>query len=187
MNDRNAQRHEARRRRKQAARDEVDAARRLVDRFLSAIPWSEYRLVSGYWPVGSEIDDRPLLRALRTSGLAVALPVVVAPGQPLVFRKWDEHDVLIEGPYAIPQPSEAAPEVDPSLLIVPLLAFDQVGHRLGSGLGFYDRTLEALRRVPGRLAVGVAFAAQRVDRLDALDTDQRLDWVVTEREAVRFV
>jgi 5-formyltetrahydrofolate cyclo-ligase len=82
-------------------------------------------------------------------------------------------------------PPPEAPEVVPSLLIVPLLAFDRAGYRLGYGGGFYDRTLQKLRGAGGDvLAVGVALSAQEVPAVPRDDTDQPLDWIVTEREAI---
>ncbi len=186
MNDRDALRRDARRRRRAAAAADGGAAAQLAALFLDAVPWRDHRFASGYWPVGSELDDRPILHALSDAGVVVALPCVVAPGAALVFREWRKDGSLIDGAYDIPQPPASQPEVTPSIVVVPLLAFDDRGHRLGSGLGFYDRTLEALRREGAVLAVGVAYAAQRMARLQELPTDQPLDWLVTEEAAVRI-
>ena len=180
MDSRETLRREGRRRRATVAAGENDSGPRLAERFLSSIPYREHKIVSGYWPVGGEIDDRPLLRALRAERLAVALPRVVAEGCPLQFRAWGDADDLEPGPYGIPVPLRSAAPLRPTLVIVPLVLFDGVGHRLGSGKGFYDRTLAELRGVSTILAVGVAYMAQRIEALPALPTDQRFDAVVTE-------
>jgi len=139
-------------------------------------------VVAGYFPVREELDPRPALQALVDKGAARALPVLVERGQPLIFRTWRDEDALLPGNYGIPIPPPSASEVVPRLLLVPLLAFDETGHRLGYGAGYYDRTLRALRkRGDGPIrAVGLAFAVQKVEAVPHHDGDQRLDWVVTE-------
>jgi len=160
----------------------------LARHFLDAITPPPGAPVSAYWPVKEEIDVRPLMAELVARGHVCGLPVIVAKRAPLVFKRWDPDRPLAEGRWGIPVPPADAPEVIPELLMVPLLAFDGLGNRLGYGAGFYDRTLALLRSRPGRrpLAVGVAYAAQRVDRVPCDETDEKLDWVVTEREALRF-
>ncbi|AWK85533.1 5-formyltetrahydrofolate cyclo-ligase [Azospirillum thermophilum] len=140
--------------------------------------------VGGYWPLGSELDVRPALHHLRTLGRTVALPVSGPRGSALVFRRWRPEDVLVKGRYGIHEPDGSSPELRPAVLLVPLLAFDRRGHRLGYGAGYYDRTLEALRAVHPVLAVGVAFAAQELEAVPVGAHDQPLDWIVTEREAL---
>ena len=142
--------------------------------------------VSGYWPVGGELDLRPLLRALHERGFVCALPVVVAPGASLAFRRWEPAMVLKTARFGLRQPPAQAPPVTPEVVLAPLLAFDPEGHRLGQGGGYYDRTLAALRRAGPVVAVGIAFAAQRVERVPRGDGDERLDWIVTEAAATRF-
>ncbi len=138
-------------------------------------------VVAGYFPVREELDPRPTLHALAEKGAEPALPVIVERGQPLIFRAWHEDDALAPGNYGIPVPPASAPEVVPRFLLVPLLAFDEAGYRLGYGAGYYDRTLRLLRGEGGPVrAVGLAFAVQKVDAVPHHDGDQRLDWVVTE-------
>lgn len=180
MNDRDALRRAARRRRAAAVAAQNDAGERLAAAFLSGIPFRAHQTASGYWPVGTEIDDRLILRGLMAEGLAAALPCVVKADQALAFRSWREADRLVPGPYGIPAPHDTAPVLRPTLVVVPLLLFDGAGHRLGSGMGFYDRTLAEIRAQSSILAVGVGFAAQRIAELPVLPTDQRLDAVVTE-------
>lgn len=142
--------------------------------------------VAGYWPLGSELDVRPLLLQVASRGHEVALPVSGPRGQALTFRSWDPAASLIAGRYGILEPGPDRPTVIPSVLLVPLLSFDRTGHRLGYGAGYYDRTLDALRAVRSVLAVGVAFAAQEVEAVPCADHDERLDWIITEREALRI-
>ncbi|WP_448203376.1 5-formyltetrahydrofolate cyclo-ligase [Azospirillum sp. sgz302134] len=142
--------------------------------------------VAGYWPLGSELDVRPLLLHLRTPERPVALPVSGPRGKALTFRAWDPAVPLAAGRYGIFEPDAGQPEVVPSVLLVPMLAFDRRGHRLGYGAGYYDRTLDALRAIRPVLAVGVAFAAQEVDAVPCADHDERLDWIITERETLRI-
>ena len=142
--------------------------------------------VAGYWPIGDELDVRPLLGALAARGHACALPVVVRKGEPLLFRRWAPGDAVAPGALGIPEPDAAAPEVRPDLLLVPLLAFDRAGYRLGYGGGFYDRTLERLRRGGPVTAAGVGYAGQEVAAVPRDAYDQPLDWIVTERYALKF-
>jgi 5-formyltetrahydrofolate cyclo-ligase len=132
--------------------------------------------------VGDEIDPLPLLQRLRAAGAIVALPVVVAKDQPLEFRRWPLTKKPPPGAHGIPAPGPDAPLAVPEILLVPLLAFDGLRRRLGSGLGYYDRTLARLRAGAKVLAVGFAFAAQRDESLPHGPDDQVLDWVVTETE-----
>lgn len=159
-----------------------DALRRRV---LEAAPLPEGAVVAGYWPMRGEIDVRPLLSVLAERGQVTALPVVTAPRAPLEFRRWRDGDALDDGPYGTRHPAASAPVVRPVCLLVPLLAFDRSGVRLGYGGGFYDRTLAALRADGPVVAVGVAYAGQEVEALPAESHDERLDWVITEREVIR--
>ena len=143
--------------------------------------------LGGYWPVGSELDCRPLLHALHEAGCWCALPVVNAADQPLRFRLWRPGDSLAPGRAGCLEPSGNAPEILPEALLVPLLGFDAAGYRLGQGGGFYDRTLAAMRGSGDSvLAIGLAFAVQELPALPAESHDQRLDWIVTEAGTRRF-
>jgi len=113
------------------------------------------------------------------------LPCVEAAGAPLVFREWSPGDDLVEEPFGTRAPAPAATRHDPDVLLVPLLAFDRSGYRLGYGGGFYDRTLEALRAIKSISAVGVAYAAQEVQAVPRGERDQPVDLIVTEREVIR--
>ena len=142
------------------------------------------RVVAGYWPVGDEVDLRPLLVHLHGAGFVCALPVVTAPGEPLDFRRWHPGATLRPAGFGLREPGEEAPEVIPDVVLAPLLAFDAEGYRLGHGAAYYDRTLEVLRGAGTVLAVGIGFAVQEVVQVPRSKHDQRLDWIVTEEGAV---
>ena len=130
-----------------------------------------------------ELDPRPVMARLAGRGHPLLLPAVAGEGRPLTFREWRDGEALTAGPFGTREPPADAPEGAPGLIIVPLLAFDGAGYRLGYGKGFFDMTLAELRRRPGVIAVGFAFEDQRAERLPRDDWDQPLDWIVTERKA----
>jgi 5-formyltetrahydrofolate cyclo-ligase len=165
----------------------AEANRRLGDGAAEALAVSADALgvaagtvVAGYWPMGDEIDPRPLMLELAKRGCRLALPVVTARGQALEFRTWAPGDELEPGPFGTVHPLASAPHAVPTVLLVPLLAFDRLGFRLGYGGGFYDRTLVSLRAASHLTAIGVAYAAQEVPSVPRDKHDQRLDRVVTE-------
>jgi 5-formyltetrahydrofolate cyclo-ligase len=141
-------------------------------------------IVSGYAAMQSELDPLPLMRSIAKAGARLALPVVAERGRPLIMRAWDFGEPLVSGVWGIREPPPHAPSVDPDLLIVPLLAFDRRGYRLGYGAGYYDRTINALRARKPIVAIGLAFAAQEVDAVPFTAQDARLDLVLTEREII---
>jgi 5-formyltetrahydrofolate cyclo-ligase len=143
-------------------------------------------IVSGYSPIRSEIDPAPLMRTLAGLGARLALPTVMARGKSLAFRGWAPDDKLLLGPLGILEPSPAAAEVIPDIMLVPLAAFDRLGHRIGYGAGHYDYTLAHLRKVKAIVAIGIAFAAQEIKAVPALQHDVALDYVVTERKTFDF-
>jgi 5-formyltetrahydrofolate cyclo-ligase len=140
----------------------------------------EPRTVSGFKSFADEIDVGPLMARLAREGWRTALPVVVGRGLPLVFRGWAPGEPMVAGHWSIPVPLETAPELEPDVLLVPMLAFDGAGFRLGYGGGFYDRTLAALRASKPVIAVGVAYAAQEVAEVPRGRHDEPLDWILTE-------
>ncbi len=168
---------------KQAAGEH--AAERVAEIFVSALRPELGTVVSGFLPIGSEIDVLPALEAARGAGCKICLPCVIAPAQPLEFRLWSPGDPLVTEAFGTKAPADSAPAVAPDILIVPMLAFDRAGYRLGYGGGFYDRSLEALRRTKTVTAVGIAFAGQEVDIVPRGVYDQPLDWIVTEAGAFR--
>ena len=136
-------------------------------------------VIAGYRAIGEELDPSLLLDRLFEEGQTIVLPVVVAAGQPLVFRRWQRGDRLETGAFDVPVPTPDQPTLEPDLLFVPMLTFDRSGYRLGYGAGFYDRTLARLRDRRPVVAVGLAFAEQEVDAVPHDAFDEKLDWVVT--------
>lgn len=149
------------------------------------LPTTTSKIVSGFFPYQSEIDTRPLLGKLAGDGWQTCLPIVMGKGLPLQFRRWLPGAPTIAGVWNIPRPPEDAEEVDPDVLIIPLLSFDRRGYRLGYGGGFYDRTLEKLRLLKTVTAIGVAYSAQEVNAVPHGDHDQPLDYIMTEREVIK--
>jgi 5-formyltetrahydrofolate cyclo-ligase len=182
--DLDARKAEARRlaRAKRLAAADPDAARQIVKTFPEAL--AKAGAVAGYWPIGSEIDCRPLLASLAARGVAIALPRMDTRAEPPSFRAWRDGDELAADAFGVMAPLPAAPMIEPRVLLVPLLAFDRAGRRLGQGGGHYDRVLEALRP-RGVIAAGLAYAAQEIVEVPSGAHDERLDWIVTEREAIR--
>ena len=155
---------------------------------LRGLPFEIMRgaVVAGYSPIRSEIDPAPLMRKLVEQGAKLALPAVMARGKSLAFRAWSPDDRLMMGPLGILEPSPAAEELIPDIMLVPLAAFDREGHRIGYGAGHYDHTLAHLRKVKAITAVGTAFSLQEIKAVPALPHDVALDYVLTEKKVFDF-
>jgi 5-formyltetrahydrofolate cyclo-ligase len=172
-----------------ARRDALDredrraAALAIRDRALELPELRDRQIVGAYWPIRSEVDPRPLMRALIRRGQDVALSQILHPH--LSWRLWRPGDVLIKGGFGVREPGPDAPECFPVALLVPLAAFDRRGHRLGYGKGHFDRAIAALSQKHPVLTVGLAYAAQEVDDVPAEPHDRGLDFVVTERETIQ--
>jgi 5-formyltetrahydrofolate cyclo-ligase len=172
-----------------AARDALSGAERrtaakvIADRGLP-VPLPAGATVSGFMPIGAEINPLPLMKRLAEAGAHLALPVVMGRGEPLVMRAWMFGAPLIQQMWNIRIPPPEAPAIDPDLLIVPLACFDRTGQRIGYGAGYYDRTIAALRATKAITAIGVAYAVQQVPAVPATPFDQPLDFVMTERETI---
>jgi 5-formyltetrahydrofolate cyclo-ligase len=143
-------------------------------------------VIAAYSPIRSEIDPAPLVRNVASQGARLALPVVTARGQSLRFRIWSPNDRLMPGQLGILEPSPAAAEIVPDIVLVPLAAFDRAGHRIGYGAGHYDRTLAQMRKSRAVVAIGLAFAAQEVEAVPALRHDVALDYVLTDKQVFDF-
>jgi 5-formyltetrahydrofolate cyclo-ligase len=143
-------------------------------------------IVSGYSPIRNEIDPEPLMKALAAQGARLALPTINARGKALTFRAWTPGDRLMMGMLGIPEPSTAAAEVVPDIMLVPLAAFDSNGHRIGYGAGHYDHTFAHLRKSKAITGIGLAFAVQEIESIPALSHDVPLDYVLTEKRVFDF-
>jgi 5-formyltetrahydrofolate cyclo-ligase len=137
-------------------------------------------------PLNSEVSPLPLMKKLVEGGARLALPVIAGRGKPLIMRAWKFGAPLDRGQWGIREPTPDAAEVEPDIVLVPLLAFDRAGHRIGYGAGYYDMTITTLRARKTVTAIGIAFAAQEVAEVPATERDARLDLVLTEREVIDF-
>ena len=141
-------------------------------------------VVSGFSPLKSEISPLPLMRRVAEAGAALALPVVIGRGHPLVMRAWSFGAPLAAGVWGIREPPPDAREVFPDIVLAPLLAFDRAGRRIGYGAGYYDMTLARLRAMKPVTAIGLAFAAQEIAAVPTTARDAPLDLVLTEHEVI---
>jgi 5-formyltetrahydrofolate cyclo-ligase len=174
-----------------ALRDALPAAARkaaaetIAERAFPA-PVKPGAVVSGFFPMKTEINPMSLMRKLSEGGALLALPAIAGRGKPLIMRAWSFGAPLKAGQWGIREPTPEAAEVAPDILIVPLACFDRAGHRIGYGAGYYDMTISALRAKKQVIAIGIAFAAQEIPRVPATERDERLDLVLTEREVIDF-
>ena len=134
--------------------------------------------ISGFASLPDEFRAWPLLRRLHGEGYALAMPVMQGKDKPLLFRAWTPGDIMDKGVWGIAEPQTDKAELEPDIVLVPLLAFDEAGWRLGYGGGYYDRTLRGLRSRKRIVAVGLAYEESQVDAVPHLDYDERLDWVL---------
>jgi 5-formyltetrahydrofolate cyclo-ligase len=160
-----------------------DAARRIAERALGFSDLKHVTPVGAYWPIRSEVDPRPLMEALIDRGQDVALSQVLHPR--LSFRLWQPGDVLVKGGFGVREPGPDAPEVFPVALLVPLVAFDRRGGRIGYGKGHFDRAIAALERQHPILTIGLAYAVQEIEQVPVESHDRPLDAIITESELIR--
>ena len=159
-----------------------DASIRLIEHF--PLELAKLSPVAGYWPVGSEIDGRPLLAALAKAGRVVALPRMEGRNGPARFLQWRGSEILSADAFGVPSPPATGADLSPRLFLVPLLAFDRAGRRLGQGGGHYDRII-SLYRAHGAIAAGLAYAEQEMGVVPTGPHDALLDWIITPKEAIR--
>ena len=155
-----------------------DAGRRLAAHGLDFLSVKPGIVVSGFAAIRDEINPGALLEWLHREGYQLALPVMEGRGKPLVMRAWSPGDDMATVQWGIREPLADKPELDPDVVLVPLLAFDRRGWRLGYGGGFYDRTLTKLKAKKPVIAVGIAYDELEVDAVPHESYDQRLDWVL---------
>ena len=137
------------------------------------------KIIAAYLPRGGELDPRPLMQALRKNGNSICLPVCINEDAPLVFRRYRQNDALLPDDMGIAAPRATAQQVTPDIVLLPLLAFDGQGHRLGRGGGFYDRTLAELKKRGDCRFIGLAFDMQMVDKCPIAPHDEALHAVLT--------
>jgi 5-formyltetrahydrofolate cyclo-ligase len=166
--------------------DERQAAAQTIAARTFPLAVTQGTIVSGFMPLKSEINPLPLMHKLAAAGASLALPAIAGRGKPLIMRAWRWGEPLNAGVWGLREPRPEAPEVNPDILLVPLLAFDRSGQRIGYGAGYYDMTIARLRARKTITAVGIAFAAQEVAAVPATAFDAPLDLVLTERETIEL-
>lgn len=164
--------------------ERADAAVAAARHFFDGITLQASDIVAAYWRIRDELDCQPILVKLMDSNQTVVLPVVVGPEEPLELRVWEQGASLYESGFGTLAPSELAPRAEPDIVIMPLLGFDKSGTRLGYGGGYYDRTLAGMKKKPK--LIGLAFAAQELDRIPREAHDIPLDAIVTEAGVRHF-
>ncbi|MCF7646217.1 5-formyltetrahydrofolate cyclo-ligase [Bacillus subtilis] len=161
-----------------AYRQEV--AQAIMPHFFNTITLPARSCISGFWPIRSEIDPRPLMRELEAQGMTLCVPAIL-DAQTIEFRAMSFGDVLVETGFGTMGPPADAPVVDPDIMLIPLAAFDRAGNRIGYGAGYYDRAIAALHQKNKHpVLIGVAFDAQRVDHIAHEPHDVALDYILTE-------
>jgi 5-formyltetrahydrofolate cyclo-ligase len=178
-------RTELRARRAELARAHPDFARDVAEH-VAALKIADGSVVGGYVAIGDEADPHIILKKLTLQNCTLAFPRVAAKDEPLVFHRWTPGKNLQRGSYGIPEPLKDWPLAYPKILLVPLLAFDMNGHRLGYGGGYYDRTLDFQRANATVRAIGVAYAGQEVAELPREAHDHPLDAIITEKGVREF-
>lgn len=157
----------------------------VVTEFFECLKPRAGQVIALYWPKGKEFDTSPLIEELLKRGFVCALPVIQKDSKELKFARWDESVPLVEGPYGIMQP-ETHEWLEPDIVVVPMLAFDRQGRRLGYGGGYYDTTLASLKARKTVQAVGIGYSAQAVlFNLPVEPHDQKMDWIITPNKVQR--
>lgn len=183
---------------KQIAREEVryrrciikdehgdEYADKICQNFLKTIPLMPQSVISAYWPVNSEADVKPLMEKLISNGHTLSLPAIADDRESITFRRYRLYDPIMMGPFRIPQPFDSAENMNPSVILVPILGFNRNGHRLGYGKGFYDTLLAEIRMERPVTVVGIAFSEQEID-FPFEEHDQTMDWIITEQECIKI-
>ena len=167
-----------------APADAQAAAQSVAMRILPLIPEAA-TMVAGYRAVQGELDPMLALSRVIWRGTPTCLPVTVSGDRPLVFKAWQPGDALVRGKFSVEEPLAHAPLAEPDVLLVPLVAFDRNGHRLGYGAGYYDRTIAALRKNGKPLKIiGIGYHMQCVEFIPVFPHDERLDAIVTDKESI---
>ena len=186
VDEKSAERNRARARRAAAhAKHGARAGEQLALHGLEFLAVEPRAIVSGFFAIRDEIDPAPLLGRLAARGHPLCLPVMQGKDQPLVFRAWAPGDDMASATWGIAEPLPSRSEYQPDVVLVPLLAFDAQGYRLGYGGGFYDRSLQRLRKLKPIVAVGIGYDELKIDEVPHLDYDEPVDWVLTPSGPLR--
>lgn len=156
----------------------------ILKNFLIVLSIYKIKYISGFWPVKHEVNVKPLIYYLDKIGYKIVLPVIYQ--KILNFSVWNCKTKMVKDKYGIKIPMSKKANFFPEILLVPLLAFDETGNRLGYGKGYYDKYLSELRKQQNVIAVGVAYSCQRINKVPVNNYDENLDWVITEKEIFRF-
>ena len=156
------------------------------EKIFDLFEFQPFDIIGGYWPRGEEIDPRYLLKSLFLQKFELALPVTNIKEKILLFRKWSLEDPLKIGPYKIYEPFDNQPSLEPNILLISLLSFDKYGYRLGYGKGYYDQTITALKSKKSIVTIGLSYEILGVDRLPTEPHDERLQWIITEKNIYNF-
>ena len=162
-----------------------DASANLIRLFHAHISLSKNAIIAAYSPIHSELDILPLLHHLHKTGHSCCLPVASETAHEFLFKKWVPESIMIQGAFHIPVP-EQGELINPDVLLVPLLAFDTDGYRLGYGKGHYDTTLIKLKNTGKIVTIGIGYEVQKVDCVPREPHDQQLDWIITEQKAYKI-
>jgi len=165
------------------------AQKNLCQNFFDNIEVSDGVCVASYWPMERELDTSILMEELLDKGIKVALPIVEKGSRILKFAEWSNDTPMSIGVYKIPQPliDDNTVWLEPDLFLVPMLAFDRQGARLGYGGGYYDSTLAEYRNKKEILAIGLAYAEQAcLFHLPLEEHDQKMDWIITEQNVLHL-
>ena len=185
--DKQALRKEMRAVRRQFHKDKSEtASTQLTETATASKLFRAGQIVSCFWPIQTEVDTVPLIQALHKLGCRICLPIVIGEARPLVFRQWMPDTEMIEGDFGAMTPPESSPILVPDVVLCPLLAFDRQGFRLGYGGGFYDRSIEEIRTLKPVTTAGLAYSVQEVKNVPTEPTDQKLDFLITEKEILEF-
>lgn len=164
-----------------------NASKKITREFIANAPLKPSDRIACYWPISGEVDTKMLMEILLEQKYACALPKILGKDQPLEFKQYDKTTkLLINNKFKVYEPPKSATTISPTILVVPLLAFDSLGHRLGFGGGFYDRTIESLQKKAEIMTIGLAYSSQQVPSLPRNGTDQKLDCIITERRVWIF-
>jgi 5,10-methenyltetrahydrofolate synthetase len=171
------------------AENHARASARILDHLTRLLLPRPPGTIAFCWPIRAEVDCRPLVQQLMDNGWGAAMPVVVAPAAPMQFRVWSPQAPMTTDPHGIPIP-DTSPSQTPDVLLLPLVAFDAAGYRLGYGGGYFDRTIANLASLTNDIAhpltVGVGFASSAVTTIHPAPHDIPPDWIVTELGAKHF-